>query len=144
MKELFDMNGREFSVQQAKLPQRLTVTVERFDGLAQQVRINFIKKRFVYVEWNAPPNHSEPMMNLPFVQLGCIEEFKTELNSFNIWDWEPIYQKENGVILEGRYWIVELQTKEKIYKWDGVECFPNNWARFCRSIEKLVGLPFGR
>ncbi|WP_251553748.1 hypothetical protein [Neobacillus muris] len=142
MKELFGMNGRRLLIHPAKAPQQLTVTVERFGGLSQQVRINFLKNWFVFVVWSTSDD-SRHFMNLPLVQPGNLEEFKSELYSINVWDWEPAYQREDGIILDGKYWSVELRTKEKVYKFEGAESFPKNWPLFCKTIEKLVGTPFG-
>ncbi|WP_335717358.1 hypothetical protein [Neobacillus niacini] len=71
-----------------------------------------------------------------------MEEFKSEIYSLNIWEWERSYRKEEGIILDGMFWSIKLNTKGKIYESEGIECFPREWERFCQAVENLTGIPF--
>ncbi|WP_042457416.1 hypothetical protein [Neobacillus dielmonensis] len=143
MNGLFDKNGRRTSIPPSRVLQSLTVKVERFGGESQQVRIDFLKKRFVFVVWRSPGDSKPSSENLPLGLPGSVETFKRELYNFDIWSWDSVYYKEDGIILDGKYWSVELETKVKVYQSNGIECFPSNWVLLCKSIEKLIGAPFG-
>ncbi|MCH6267484.1 MULTISPECIES: hypothetical protein [Neobacillus] len=121
----------------------LSVSLECFEGISHHVSINFLKERFVYTEWrNQPEQHS--VSPLPVFKPGSLEQFKRKIYSMRIWEWEPTYQKENGIVLDGNFWTVTLKTQEKTYEFGGMESFPANWGRFLKALEMLVGVPFGK
>lgn len=140
-KDLFDINGENISIHPNIYPISLSVSIDGYSGPSYQVRINFLSKRFIMWEWRGK-EYCEPFSPFQPKKAGNVEEFKRELYSIKIWQWEPGYQKEEGIILEGKYWSVQLKTKGKIYESDGTDCFPPNWFHFCRAIERLTGCPF--
>jgi hypothetical protein len=140
-KDLFHMNGGKISIHPDKCPLSLIVTLEGFGGASHQVRVNFLKNRFAALEWRNK-DHIGPVSDFQPKRPGDIEDFKRELYTINIWGWEPTYRKEAGIVLEGKYWSVKLKTKGKVFESEGTECFPNNWDKFCSSVEKLTCTPF--
>jgi hypothetical protein len=102
---------------------------------------SFIENRFTVLEWRNIDNY-QPFLNLPAGFPGDKEEFKRELYSLEFWIWKPNYRGEAGIILEGKYWTVKLKTKGKVYESEGTKCFPANWDKFCRAVEKLTGTIF--
>jgi hypothetical protein len=140
-KDLFHINGGRISIHPDKYPFSLIATLEGFGGISHQVRINFSKNRFAALEWRNKENIRSVSDCQPKTP-GNLEDFKRELYIINIWEWEPTYRKEDGIVLEGKYWSVKLKTKGKVYESEGTQCFPNNWYRFCRAVEKLTGTKF--
>lgn len=140
-RELFIVNEGNISIDPDKHPFSLIATLEGFEESSYQVHVNFIKNRFVALEWRNKDN-CQPFSDVPVGYPGDIEEFKRELYTMNIWKWEPTYQDEAGIILEGKYWSVKLKTKGKIYKSEGSKSYPANWNHFCKALEKLTGTPF--
>ena len=122
-------------------PYFLTAMVEGYAGLSYQVRINFIKNYFIAIEWRNK-DHRRPITVINPESYGSFDEFKREFQDLKIWEWAPIYRKEDGIILEGQYWSVKLKTHGKVYESIGAQAFPPNWKRFCKAIEKLTGAPF--
>lgn len=139
-KDLFHSNGGRISIHPDRNPFMLIATLDGFEGISYQVRINFIKNRFAALKWRDIENRQP--LNVNTNKPGEIEEFKRELYTLNIWEWEPNYQKEEGIILEGKYWSIKLKTKGKVYESVGTECFPPNWNKFCKAVERLTGTPF--
>ncbi|MCL6572639.1 MAG: hypothetical protein K6T88_13295 [Bacillus sp. (in: Bacteria)] len=140
-KDLFHVNDGNISINPDKYPFSLRATLEGFEGSSYQVRVNFVKNRFTALVWRNKDN-CQPFSDFSAGFPGDIEEFKRELYTMNIWTWEPTYRDEAGIILEGKYWSVKLQTKGKIYKSEGTKSYPENWDKFCRAVEKLTGTPF--
>lgn len=121
--------------------QSLTANIESFGGISRQVRINFLKKHFICLEWNAP-NNKYPFTNLNSLKAGDFAEFIQSINSLKICDWEPFYGKAEGIILDGKYWSVKLQVAGRVYESEGMGYYPENWGEFCHAIEKLTGVSF--
>ncbi|MBO0958359.1 hypothetical protein J1P26_01330 [Neobacillus sp. MM2021_6] len=119
----------------------IMASLEGFGGISYLLRVNFEKNTFVSLEWRNK-GVCQTLPDLQTVKSGDLEEFKREVYSLNIRKWKPSYRKEEGIILEGKYWSVKLKTKEKMYASEGTECFPANWDQFCRAVEKLTGTPF--
>ncbi|MEH7109861.1 hypothetical protein [Bacillus sp. JJ1764] len=119
----------------------ISVKLDRFGGVSFHIQVNFIKNRFVFLEWRNR-EHPKPFSNLQWVRPGSIEEFKKEISLLKIWEWEPNYRKESGIILEGEYWSVKLTTDGQVYMCEGGEDFPMNWGRFCLALERLTGITF--
>jgi len=140
-KDLFDINDGKISIHPDKYPLSLIATLEGFGGISYQVRVNFSKNRFAVLEWRNKENIKSNFDFLPKTP-GNLDEFKRELYTINIWEWEPTYRKEDGIVLEGKYWSVKFKTKGKVYESEGTEYYPRNWKKFCRSVEKLTGTPF--
>lgn len=139
----FDIHDGRISIHPDKDPISLSVSQEFYGGISYYIKIYFKKNNFAVLEWRNKDN-CEPVSNDQPKTLGCLEEFKSELFTMNIWDWDPSYRKEEGIVLEGNYWSVKLITKGTIYESEGMECYPKNWGSFCRSIEKLTGITFHR
>jgi hypothetical protein len=135
------MNGGRLSIHPDKYPFSLMATLEGFGGISYQVRVNFIKNRFASLEWRNK-EHTRSVLGIHPKTVGNLEDFKRELYSIKIWEWESTYNKEDGVILDGKYWSVKLITKGKVYECEGTKCFPSNWDQFYKAVEKLTGTPF--
>ncbi len=121
----------------------LTASLEGFGGSSSsyQVHVNFIKYSFIYLEWR---NHDtiQPFSDVQSAKPGSFENFKREIYSLRLWEWSPIYRKEDGIILDGKYWSVKLITKGKVYISSGTDSFPPNWDLFCKAVERLTGTAF--
>lgn len=140
-RDLFHTNGESIAIHPDKYPYSLKATLDGYSGASYQVHVYFTKNRFTFFEWRNKENsmlHTDTQPKIP----GNINEFKREIYSMKIWEWEPTYLKEEGIILEGKYWSVRLNTKGKVYQSVGTDCFPANWERFCRAVEKLTATPF--
>lgn len=140
-KELFHKQDGRVSINQDKYPTSLIATIEGFEGISYRVHVNFIMNQFISMEWRNKDN-LRPFTDFQSKSAGSIEEFKRELYAINIWEWEPSYQKEGGIVLEGKYWSVRLTSKGKVYESKGMELYPPNWNRLCKAIERLTGRPF--
>jgi len=139
--EFFCVNGENISIDPAKIPYSLTAYLDCFGDISYHVRVHFLTNNFISWEWRNRDS-TKQFTNLHSIKPGSTDELKYSLFSLKIWDWEPVYRKEEGIILDGKYWSVVLKTKEKIYQFEGIESFPANWGRFCNAIEKLTGTPF--
>lgn len=139
--DLFKVNEGKISIQPDKYPFSLIATLESFAGVCYQVRINFTKNTFTALEWRNKEN-TGPFSNYPSPLAGNLADFKRELYSLKIWEWEQNYHKHDGIVLEGRYWSVKLKTKDRIYECGGIESFPKNWDKFTKAVEKLTGTAF--
>ncbi|CAH2714327.1 hypothetical protein BACCIP111895_01488 [Neobacillus rhizosphaerae] len=140
-KDLFHVNRGSISIHPDKYPFSLIATQEGFGRISYQVRVNFVKNNFASLEWKNQDD-CHPFSTIHPANSGNLEDFKRELYTVNIWDWEPSYRKEDGIILDGNYWSLKLKTMGKIYQSEGIECFPPNWEKFCTAVEKLTGTPF--
>lgn len=140
-KDLFTVKGGKISIHPDKYPFSLIATMEEYSGASNQVRVNFIKKRFIFLEWRNKDN-IQPFADYPAKFHGSLEDFKRDIYSMKIWEWEPAYRNVEGIVLGGKFWSVKLSTKGRVYESEGTDCFPLNWARFCKAVEKLTGTPF--
>lgn len=113
----------------------LTANVDKCGGPWLRVKVDFIHNNFIFFEMNLDPSqHLEYKPVAP----GSTEEFKREIYRLNIWDWQAIYEKQ-GIVLDGTSWSICLETRSKIFKSEGLQCFPKGWAEFCRALTKLTG-----
>lgn len=119
----------------------LIAGIDGFSGISYKVHVDFFRNTFSVFEWRNK-DYTLPFTNLEPKSIGSMEDFKREIYLMKIWEWEPFYQKEEGIILDGKYWSIRLNTKAKIYDCEGMECFPPEWERFCQAVEKLTGIPF--
>jgi hypothetical protein len=119
----------------------LIAAIDGFSGISYKVHVDFFRNTFTVFEWRNKDN-SLPFTNLESKSIGSMEEFKRAIYLMRIWEWEPSYRKEAGIILDGKYWSIKLNTKHNIYESEGMECFPPDWKRFCHEVEKLTGIPF--
>lgn len=121
------------------LPERnlvsLTANIEKCGSPWFQVKVDFNHKNFIFFELNLEPRQS--LEYKPIVP-GSTKEFKQEIYRLNIWNWEPNYEKD-GIVLDGTSWSVRLETRSKMYKSEGLQCFPKEWPNFCRALTKLTG-----
>jgi hypothetical protein len=140
-KELFYINDGEISINPDKNLCTLTATIEEFSGISYQVRVNFDKNRFAALEWRNKENSLSTDDIHPGTP-GSLDEFKRELYALKLWEWNPNYRYENGIILEGKNWSIRLKTMGKLYESEGTQCFPTNWDKFCKAVENLTGTPF--
>jgi hypothetical protein len=119
----------------------LIAGIDGFSGISYKIHVDFFQNRFTVFEWRNKENF-QPITNFERKSLGSMEDFKKDIYLMKIWEWEPSYRKEEGIILDGKYWSIKLNTKGKIYESEGMECFPPDWKRFCTAVEKLTGTPF--
>ncbi|MFP7299966.1 hypothetical protein [Neobacillus niacini] len=119
----------------------LIAGIDGYSGISYKVHVDFLRNTFTVFEWRNK-DYILPFTNLGNKRFGDMEEFKREIYSLNILEWETSYRKEKGIILDGKYWSIRVSTKQKVYESEGIECFPPDWKRFCDSIEKLTGIPF--
>ncbi|MGG5253971.1 hypothetical protein ACQYAD_10795 [Neobacillus sp. SM06] len=140
-KDLFQIQEGEISIAPDKKPFFLVATLEVEQGICYQVNVNFTKKRFTYFEWRNLPRQEGKNSFLP-KNPGDFNEFKSEIFNMKIWEWQPLYATSEGIHLGDTNWTVKLVTSEKIYYSEGTDCYPAEWRRFCRAIEKLTGANF--
>lgn len=140
-KDVFRVNGGNISIHPDKYPCSLIASLEGFGGVSYQVRVNFLKNQFAALVWRNKEDF-HPFSDYQSVVPGNLEEFKRELYSMNIWEWNPTYRSEDGIILDGKYWSVKFITKGKVYEFEGTKSYPENWDYFCKAVEKLTGTPF--
>lgn len=119
----------------------LIAGIDGFSGSSYKVHVDFFRNSFIVFEWKNKDNIL-PFTNLENKSIGNIMDFKSEIYSMKIWEWEPSYRNEEGIILDGKYWSIRVNTKHKVYESEGIECFPPDWKRFCHAVEKLTGIPF--
>ncbi|XJZ25813.1 hypothetical protein ACF5W4_10370 [Bacillota bacterium Lsc_1132] len=140
-KDLFQIREGKISIHPDKQPFFLVATLDGEHGICYQVNVNFTKKRFTFFEWRNLSGQEGRNLNLP-KEPGDLEEFKNELFSLKIWEWQPLYASSEGITLGDTNWTVKLVTSGKIYYREGTDCYPAEWRRFCRAIEKLTGSNF--
>jgi hypothetical protein len=140
-KGFFDIHEGRISINPDKDPISLLVSRESCGGISYYIKVYLRKNNFAVLEWRNKDNRLPFSYDQPKT-LGSLEEFKRELFTMNLWDWDPSYRNEEGILLDEKTWSVKLITKGTIYQSEGIECYPKNWGSFCRSIEKLIGMPF--
>ncbi|MDP4162922.1 MAG: hypothetical protein Q8898_07430 [Bacillota bacterium] len=139
--EIFHINNGAICLQPNKVPLILNAYIETFEGCAYQVWVNFQRKNFVYFVLERR-THNRLVVPVKGEFIGDIALFKQQLYSVKVWDWEPSYRSQQGIILDGTNWSVSLRTTSANYKSEGMKKFPPKWKLFCRSIENLTGSPF--
>lgn len=136
--ELFALKDDIVSIRPDKEPVTMTVVLHGYPGPEMRVRIDFRRNIFTYFEWHLDAKAPGP---LHVESYGSVEEFKKQLYTLKLWEWDNDYQTE-GIIVDGISWSVELKTKGKTYESRGLEAFPKEWNEFCQAISKLVGKNF--
>jgi hypothetical protein len=140
-KDLFRVREGNISIAPDKNPYSITVILEGDEGISYQLNVDFIKKRFSFFEWRNK-RHQKSSQTPPTRRLGNIDEFKRELMALKIWEWQSYYGAEVGITLGKTNWTVKLKTTSKTHVFEGTDCYPEKWAEFCQSIEKLAGVSF--
>lgn len=138
-KDLFFEQGGNIAIQPDKYPFTLVVIIDGDDSITYQVNIDFSKKRFTFFEWRnkgAKNGNSDTQPK----KFGDLDLFKREIFAMKIWEWKPAYGKTHGITLGKTNWTVKLKTKSKTYLSEGADCYPENWNKFCKAIEKLTGI----
>lgn len=140
-KDLFLIQEGNISINPDKHFILLVATLEGDDGISYQVKVNFIQKRFTFFEWR---NIGDSQLNNKFIPKspGDLDEFKREIFTIGLWKWVPTYGLEEGITLGKKNWSIKLETQSKTYSCEGTDCFPKNWRKFCKAIEKLTGSTF--
>lgn len=137
--DLFNIQDDLVFIHSDKVVQRLTVSISGNQNPCYTIRVDFNKNRFYFFEWRLEKKSmSKSKKHFPMVA-GDMDAFKKELYRIKLWDWKPDYQNE-GIILDGMCWSVKLETRSKNYESKGLECFPDNWKKFCRALKNLVGI----
>lgn len=143
-KDLFSCEDEVVSLLPDKELRSLTVNIGACRGPWVKVDVDFIRNIFTYFEWNLDPvplgkTFSTPKANrYDTIVVGNIDDFMQELYRLKIWDWDSSYEPE-GIVLDGINWSVNLYTKAKVYKSEGLQKFPRNWTKFCKAINNLTG-----
>jgi len=138
-KDIFLINREGISIHPDKNPSTLKVSIDCHTGTSYKIYVHFINNRFILFEWRNKESIS-PFNYERSGNYGSIEELKRELYSIRIWEWQPNYRKAGGIILDGTYWTITLNTKGKIHKSEGIDCFPPRWKLLCQAIERLTGV----
>jgi hypothetical protein len=140
-KDLFQVKEGNISIAPDKCPYSLIAILERDEGITYQLNVNFIKKTFSFFEWRNKESQkdSPDACNRIF---GSTDEFKREIMAMKIWDWQTYYGTSEGITLGKTNWTVKLKTMSKTYVREGTDVYPEKWAEFCQSIEKLSGVFF--
>lgn len=136
--ELFLLRDENVSIRPDKEPVLMTVVSHGYPGPEIRVRIDFIRNTFTYFEWHLDSEAARP---LGVDKFGRVEDFKKQLYTFKLWEWDDDYQTE-GIVLDGISWSVNLKTKGKTYESRGSDSFPEVWKEFCSAISKLIGKNF--
>lgn len=116
---------------------KFTFTSHVYPGPVIKVTIDFIRNTFVFIQWNL--DQDGQLDQSPDYHAGSIECFKKELSLIQIWNWDRFYHRE-GIILNGKEWFVALETKGKVYKSEGLDCFPEEWDRLCEALSRVIGV----
>ncbi|WP_156183117.1 hypothetical protein [Mesobacillus campisalis] len=116
---------------------KLTAVFNGYPGPEVKIVADFEKNTFVCFEWNFDKKETKPIK--PIARLDSLEQFRKKLYEFHIWDWEEDYQAD-GIIVDGMSWSVRLETKGGTFKKEGLEAFPKECKRFCRSLKRLTGV----
>ena len=119
--------------------QKLTVSISNNEGPSYHIRVDFIKNRFYFFEWNLDSKSKIMSQSKTPLIAGDIETFKKELYKVNLWDWETDYHLK-GIILDETCWSVKLETKTKVYQSKGLKRFPAQWPKFHRALTRLIGV----
>ncbi|WP_147534877.1 hypothetical protein [Bacillus marasmi] len=138
-KELFKVQNDLVYIDPEKDVQYLHVHIGGVVEPAITIKVDFGKNRFVFFEWNLDQNVNVNERRTQSQVIGDVETFKKELYRIKPWQWDADYQKE-AMVLDGVYWSVKLVTQGRVYESEGLECYPEDWKRFCKSLTKLTGM----
>jgi hypothetical protein len=137
-KDLFSVNNDVVSLLPEKDIMELSVQMSYFKGPWVKLKVDFVKKDFIFFEWNLEP---AKIGEYDQVQAGSTDDLKQAIYHLKIWEWNPNYN-QNGIILEGINWSTCLTTKARVYKSEGLQKFPKEWSKFCRELTNLTGKRF--
>lgn len=137
-KDLFSVHNDMVSLLPEKHFISLTAEVGECGSPFFKVKVDFIKKTFIFFEINLDP--SKQLEYKP-VEPGSTDEFKQALYQLNIWDWDVNYEQD-GIVLDGTCWSIRLETRAKIFRSEGLQSFPKEWTKLCRALTKLTGRKF--
>lgn len=140
-RDLFYIKNGNIAIHPDKRPQQLIVIVDKDIGITYKVKIDFSRKIFTYFEWRNKGTFNLGINSAPR-EFGDLNSFKREIYSLHLWEWNPVYGREQGITIGRTNWSVKLTTNGKIYNSEGTDCFPGSWNKFCKSIEKLTGTVF--
>lgn len=140
-KDLFDVKNGNITIHPDKRPQQLIVIVDKDNGITYKVKIDFSKKIFTYFEWRNKAT-VDTGINFAPRESGDLDSFKKEIYSLRLWEWGPFYGRAQGITIGKTNWRIKMTTNGKTYNSEGTDCFPENWNKFCKSIEKLTGTVF--
>lgn len=136
--DLFSVHNNVVSLLPEKHFISLTAEVGECQSPLLKVKVDFIKKTFIFFEINLDP--SKHLEYKPF-EPGSTDEFKQELYRLKIWDWDSNYEQD-GIVLDGTCWSICLETRAKVFRSEGLQSFPKEWAKLCRALTKLTGRKF--
>lgn len=137
--DLFLDKEGSISIKPDKRPLYLAAALEVEDRVTYHININFANKSFTFFEWKnnkqAVTLGNEHKCWTP----GDIEIFKREIIALKIWKWQTTYGNGEGITLGKINWSVKVKTMCKTYTSEGTDSYPENWNKFCKSLEKLTG-----
>ncbi|MCM3588076.1 hypothetical protein M3182_20440 [Mesobacillus maritimus] len=134
-RDWFRIKGDIVSIRPEREPVKLIFHLSGYPGPEVKISIDFKRQTFILLEWRFGKHGAQRKPNfLP----GSILEFKRELYSLNLWEWEKDYHAE-GIIVDGTSWSVVLETKTTSYHSEGFESFPKQWKNLCRALMQLTG-----
>jgi len=137
--EWFRLSGDLVSIRPERDPVKLIFTQSGYPGPEVKISIDFKRNQFIFLEWYYG-QQSQPI-RIPHNPPGNVYEFKKDLYSFHIWDWEKDYQTD-GIIVDGLSWSILLETKGGVYHSEGLNTFPKEWRRFSTALSRLTGIDF--
>ena len=138
------------------LPELLRISIGGYFGPCYEV--TFKKGRLTYTYW--PPRESstqepEPQREEIEPSAKQWQNFWRTLNRLNVWCWQGNYSE--SAVCDGTGWSVEIVYSDRSLVSSGDNCFPgqdgraivitaegtdNTFAKFCRSVARLVGRQF--
>ncbi|NMD69962.1 hypothetical protein HHO41_06645 [Bacillus sp. DNRA2] len=137
-KELFKVQNDVVFIDPDKDIQYLNVHIGGASEPALTIKVDFLKNRFAFFEWHMDQNPNVSVRRSHSQMIGDVDTFKKELYRIKPWEWDADYQDE-GLVLDGIYWSVKLVTQGRIYESEGLQCFPEEWKKLCKSLTKLTG-----
>lgn len=137
-KELFKVKDDVVFIDPAKDFQYLNVRIGGAVEPAITIKVDFLKNRFAFFEWHLDRYPHENVQKTQSQVIGDVEVFKKDLYRIKPWEWDADYQFD-GMVLDGIYWSIKLVTQAKEYKSEGLQCFPPEWNKLCKSLTKLTG-----
>lgn len=140
-KDLFKVEDNVVFIDPEKDIQLLTINIGGAFEPSITVKVDFIRNRFSFFVWHFDSKLSSKNSLQPVQPCGNLEDFKKELYRIKPWEWRADYQPE-GMVLDGIFWSMKLVTKGKVYESEGIQCFPKEWTKLCKSLSKLTGFNF--
>jgi hypothetical protein len=138
-KDLFKIKNELVFIDPEKDIQKVTVYLGFSSGPSLTIKIDFEKNQFTFFEWQLDPTNDPINKFVPQRAIGDVNTFKNELYRIKPWEWEEDYESD-GIVLDGTFWSVKLETKGKVYESEGLQSFPKEWNRLCFGLSKLTGI----